>query len=133
MQKIERNREFDQDGLATETTRVTRTDNDLAEPAARPSTTAARVIWFIAGIIIALLAIRFILILLGASMGSTFVSFIYDLSYPFAVPFFGIFGYTLQYGVSRLELSTLVAIIIYALIAWGLVRLITIRRPQPVA
>ena len=133
MQKIEQAREYTEDGLATETTRVTRTDAPTAVEAVEPSSiVAARVVWFIAGIILALLAIRFVLILLGASTVSSFVNFIYIVSYPFAAPFFGVFGYTLQYGVSRFELSTLVAMAIYALIAWGIVKLITIRRPQPV-
>lgn len=133
MQKVERAQEYDQDGLATETTRVTRTDEGVATGAADPApVVASRIVWFVAGVIISLLAIRFALILLGASTASAFVNFIYTVSYPFAAPFFGMFGYTLEYGVSQFELSTLVAIAVYALIAWGIVRLLTIRNAQAV-
>lgn len=95
---------------------------------------AARVIWFIAGVIITLLALRFLFLLLGANRGSGFVDFIYTMSYPFAAPFYGMFNYQSMYGVGRFEISTLVAIAVYALAAAGLARLITIRHPQaPVA
>ena len=110
------------------TSDTTHISDDTADAPTSSTATAARVVWFIAGVIITLLAIRFVFILLGASHSSPFVDFIYNLSYPFAAPFFGIFGYTLRYGVSRVELSTLVAMGIYALVAWGIARLITIRQ-----
>lgn len=107
------------------------TQQTMRESTVQPgSFTAARVIWFVAGVIIALLALRFVLVLLGANRSNDFVDLIYTLSYPFAVPFFGIFNYDVQYGIARFELSTLIAIAIYALIAWGLARLVTIRHPQ---
>lgn len=95
-----------------------------------PGVLASRVVWFVAGVIIALLAFRFVLMLAGANRGSGFVDFIYNVSYPFAAPFFGIFNYHTTYGTSRVELTTLVAIAVYALIAWGIERLLTIRRPR---
>jgi hypothetical protein len=115
-------------GLTTETTRTVTDDETTAPLSTDTTATAARAVWYIAGVIIGLLAIRFVFILLGANRGNGFVDLAYSLSYPFAAPFFGIFGYTLRYGVSRFELSTLVAMGIYALIAWGVARLITIRR-----
>ncbi len=92
--------------------------------------TAVRVVWYIAGILLALLALRFLLAILGANQGNTFANFIYSVSYPFVAPFFGLFSYRLQYGVSRFETYTLVAMAVYALIAWGIARLITINRPS---
>ena len=125
-QHVEQVRTVSDDGSVTNTTR--RVDDDTS-PADEPATyTAARVIWFIAGVIITLLTLRFLLVLLGANQANGFVSLIYSLSYPFAVPFFGIFSYNVQYGIARFEVSTLVAIAIYALIAWGLERLVTLRR-----
>lgn len=92
------------------------------------SSLAARIIWFIAGVIITLLAFRFVLILLGANQGSGFVDFIYSVSYPFAVPFFGILGYDLEYGRARLEVASLIAIAVYAVVATGLARLVTLNK-----
>lgn len=88
----------------------------------------SRVIWFIAGVIDVILAIRFILILFGANTANVFDNFMYTISYPFAVPFFGLFNYNLRYGVSRVELSALFGILIYSLVALGITRLITINR-----
>lgn len=85
-----------------------------------------KVVWYIAGIIIALLALRVFFLLLAANQGSPFVDFIYGLSGIFAWPFFGIFGYTPAYGQSVLEISSIVAMVIYALIAWGLAKLATL-------
>ena len=85
-----------------------------------------KVVWYIAGVIIALLALRVIFLLLAANQGSPFVDFIYGLSGIFAWPFFGIFGYTPVYGQSVLEISSIVAMVIYALIAWGIAKLATL-------
>lgn len=125
---IQQVKTLNNNGVATQTTR-TITD-DGAEVAQTPASTAARVIWFVAGVVIALLALRFLFVLLGANQNNGFVDLVYTLSYPFAAPFFGMFGYHIHYGISRFELSTLIAIAIYALIAWGLARLVTIRQPQ---
>ncbi|MBX4201775.1 YggT family protein [Candidatus Saccharibacteria bacterium] len=94
-----------------------------------PQNVVARIVWLIAGIIIALLAFRFILALLGANPANAFANFIYDVSRPFVAPFFGLFSYNnINYGVSRFEVYTLVAMAVYAVIAWGIVALVNISR-----
>lgn len=90
---------------------------------------AQRVVWFIAGLISVIIALRFVLLLLSANRGAGFTDFIYSLSAPFVAPFVGIFGGP-TYGVSVFEISSLLAIIVYLLIAWGLAKLFTIARPQ---
>ena len=87
---------------------------------------AQRVVYYIGGVIISLLVLRVILQLLGANQGNGFVDFIYGLSGFFAAPFYGIFSYQPTYGVSTLEVSTLVAIVIYALLTWGVAKLFTL-------
>lgn len=87
---------------------------------------AQRVVWYIAGFIIALLVLRMVLLLLAANQGNAFVDFIYGFSGIFAAPFFGIFSYTPVYGSNVFETSTLVAIVIYALVAWGIAKLFTL-------
>jgi len=90
---------------------------------------AQRVVYYIGGFIIALLALRLILQLLGANQGSDFVGFIYGLSAIFVAPFFGIFGEP-TFGASHFETSALVAIIVYALVTVGIAKLITLTRPH---
>ncbi len=88
-----------------------------------------RVIWFFVGVITVLLALRFVLLLLGANRDAGFVDFIYTVSGLFVAPFVGIFGEP-AYGQSVLEISSLLAIVIYALVGWGLAKLITLTRPH---
>lgn len=90
------------------------------------SVMAARVVWYITGVIVTLLALRLILQLLGANEGNAFVDFIYGLSGIFAAPFFGMFNYQPSYGASYFEVGTLVAILIYALIGYGIAQLFTL-------
>lgn len=94
-------------------------------------TVAVRIVWFIVGFIIVLLALRMALMLLAANESSPFVDFIYSLSGVFAMPFHGIFSYTPAYGSSYFEISSLVAIVVYALIGWGIAKALTITSAQP--
>ncbi|HWB39258.1 MAG TPA: YggT family protein [Candidatus Saccharimonadales bacterium] len=90
------------------------------------STLVARVIWYVAGVLVALLIVRFMLALLGANPGNGFANFIYSVSHPFVAPFFGLFSYDQRLGVGRFEIYTLIAMVVYALVAWALARLVTI-------
>ena len=93
------------------------------------SNLAARIVWYIAGILLVLLGLRFILTLLGANTTNGFANFIYNTSHPFVSPFFSLFNYhNYTYGTSRFEVYTLVAMLVYALIAWGIAKLVTLNR-----
>lgn len=85
-----------------------------------------RAVWFIVGFIITLLALRILLLLLAANQGNAFVDFIYTLSGVFAAPFYGIFNYQPEYGSFVFEISSVVAILIYALVGWGIAKLLTL-------
>jgi YggT family protein len=90
------------------------------------SVIGARIVYWIGGAIMSLLAIRLVLSLLGANRGNPFADFIYSLSYPFVSPFFGLFNYEPGYGQSQLELATIVAIIFYAILTIGIAKLFTL-------
>src|SRR5581483_6919081 len=81
------------------------------------------VIYFLLGVLEVILGLRFIFRLLGANQGNSFTSALYDFSHIFVGPFNGIFNDQAIGSKSVFELSTLVAMLIYALIAWGLVAL----------
>ncbi len=91
--------------------------------------TAKRVVYYIGGVIIALIALRLLFLLLGANQGSGFVDFIYGLSSVFVAPFTGIFGEP-TFGVSYFETSSLVAIVVYALVTVGIGKLFTLNQPR---
>ena len=89
---------------------------------------AERVVWFICGVILSLLAIRFLFALLGANASNGFADFIYTVTSPFVSPFFGLFGYDFTAGRASFELFTLVAMLIYALVTYAVAKLVTITR-----
>lgn len=83
-------------------------------------------IYFLLGVVEVILGLRFLFRLLGAHESSGFVRFLYDMSFPLAHPFAGIFTDPFLGGNSVFEVSTLIAMLIYALLAWGLVALLRI-------
>jgi uncharacterized protein YggT (Ycf19 family) len=84
-----------------------------------------QLIWFIAGVVDVLVGLRFVLKLLGASTVSPFVALIYGLTAPLVAPFRGIFPVAGESGFV-FEPASLVALVIYPLIALGAVYLIRI-------
>jgi hypothetical protein len=86
-------------------------------------------IWWVVGFIDTIIAIRLLLKLLGASTQSAFVRFMYDITAVLVAPFHGIFN-TVAEGRSVLEPESLVAMIIYTLIGWGIVSLIRLMRKR---
>lgn len=115
------------DGDAVETVREAR---DPVVEREHKSNVAERAVWLVAGMLLSLLGVRFVLAVLGANPANGFVNFIYDVTHPFVSPFFNMFSYdVVAAGDSRVEIFTLVAMLIYALIAWGIAKALTIRRP----
>ena len=88
-----------------------------------------RIVYLVGGILITLLAFRVLLSLLGANRGNFFADFIYNVTYPFVAPFFGLFGYDVQYGVSRLEVETIFAIVVYSVLMVLVARVFSMGRP----
>jgi hypothetical protein len=83
------------------------------------------VVYYILGVIEVLLGLRFLFKLLGANAGSGFVSFIYSLTSIFVLPFIGIFRTVASTG-AVFEPATVIAMIMYGIIAYGIIRLIRI-------
>lgn len=93
------------------------------------SQTIEYLVYFLFGVLEILLAFRLVLKLMGASAVSGFVALIYGLTGIFILPFEGIFRRWFNQGLettSVLEPSVLVAIIVYSVLAWGIVKLIRI-------
>ena len=93
------------------------------------SQTIEYLVYFLFGALEILLTFRLVLRLLGAGVSSYFVDLVYGTSGIFILPFEGIFSRGVNQGLetaSVLEPSTLVAIIVYAIVAWGIVKLVRI-------
>ena|SRR6185503_18796454 len=113
------------------TTYTTTTNTDapiVSTSRTRPLYRGSQVIWYILDVIEALLALRFILKLLAANPGASFTNFIYSLSGIFTAPFTSVFRSARVEG-SVFEWTTLLAMIFYWLVAWGIIRLIVVSKP----
>lgn len=91
--------------------------------------TVEYVIYFFFGLLDVLLIFRLILKLTGASISSSFVNLIYDLTSIFILPFEGMFNRGVNdmgSTTSIFEPATFVAILFYAFLAWGIVKLLRI-------
>ena len=91
-------------------------------PSTKPLYRGTQIVWYILGLLEVILAFRFVLKLFGANPSAGFTSFIYGITYPFAAPFLSVFKITDVNG-SVFEWTTLLAMLVYWLIAWGIVKL----------
>ena len=80
-------------------------------------------IWLLFGGLEALIGIRVILLLIGANPANVFTSFVYQLSDLFLWPFRNIVANP-AFQNFILEITSLIAMIVYPLIGWAIVRLI---------
>jgi len=88
------------------------------------------IIYYILGLLEVLLAFRFLFMLLGANPRSGFTSFLYAVTGIFISPFAGIFNPVSTTGLaskSVFDPATIIAMIIYALAAWGIVKLLWVK------
>lgn len=81
-----------------------------------------QIIWYILGLLQLLLAFRFVLKLLAANPTAYFTNIIYTLTYPLVYPFLIVFKSS-QIGNSLFEWTSLLAMLVYTLIAWGIVKI----------
>jgi hypothetical protein len=84
----------------------------------------ARIIYFVMGFLEVLLALRFLFRIIGADPNNGLVNFIYNLTGVFVGPFNGIFNdQSLQRG-NVIEVSTLLAMAMYAILTYGIIQLL---------
>jgi uncharacterized protein YggT (Ycf19 family) len=130
-----REREVDPAPRVTEVrhTAAPRTDVDRVESVAYDPYEGRRLaayrltqlVYWVFGLVEGLIAIRLILKALGANPSAGFAQFIYGITTPLIGPFLGLFN-NLSYQSSVLELSSIIALIVYALAAWLLGKLVWI-------
>lgn len=92
----------------------------------------SRIIWTLLGILEILLALRFVLKLIAANPNSGFAQFIYSITGPFLAPFAGLTATPATGGVV-LEVTTLIAMAVYALFVWIVVALLQVLLDRPSA
>jgi hypothetical protein len=88
----------------------------------KPLYRGTQIVWYILGLIEALLAFRFVLKMMGANPDAGFSAFIYAVTYIFAAPFLNVFRITHIAG-STIEWTTILAMFVYWVLAWGIIKI----------
>lgn len=96
-------------------------------PTTKPLYRGIQIVWYLTGIVEILLALRFILKLLGANSYASFTDFIYMLTEPLSKPFLAVLNGSQMQG-SYFEWATILAMAVYALIGWGIVKLFSMSK-----
>lgn len=91
-------------------------------PTTKPLYRGTQVVWYVLGLIEVLLAFRLVLKMLAANATAGFTSFIYNVTYIFAAPFLNVFNRS-QVAGNIFEWTTLLAMFVYLVVAWGVIKL----------
>ena len=91
---------------------------------------ATQVVWLLLGLLEALIALRVVFKLIGVNAANTFATFLYGVTNIFVAPFATLTGAPAAGGMV-LEISSIIAMIIYALIAWAFAKIIWVAFYRP--
>ena len=89
-----------------------------------------QLIWLLLGLLEGLIALRVLFKLLGVNAANTFATFLYGVTNIFVAPFASLTGAPSAGGMV-LEISSIIAMIIYLLIAWGIVKIVYVSFYRP--
>jgi YggT family protein len=91
---------------------------------------ATQLIWLLLGILEALIALRFVFKLIGVNAANAFAAFLYGVTDLFVAPFASLTGAPAAGGMV-LEISSLIAMVVYLLLAWALERVVYVLFYRP--
>ena len=109
---------------------VTTTQHEQGSQQRTTTFKATQLVWLLFGLLEALIALRILFKLIAVNEGNPFAGFIYNITNLFVAPFASLIGAPSAGGMV-LEISSFIALIVYALIGWGLERLIRVLFYQP--
>lgn len=102
---------------------VSTTQHDPGEKGRNTTFKATQVIWLLLGFLEAVLALRFLFKLIGVNPANSFASILYGFTNIFVAPFANLTGTPSAQGMV-FEFTTLVAMLVYALVFYGIERLV---------
>jgi uncharacterized protein YggT (Ycf19 family) len=94
--------------------------------------TLGQLIWLFFGLVIGMIGLRVLLMFIGANPASPFASFIYSVTDLFMWPFYGLTG-TPAAGGMVLDIPAIIAMFVYALLAWVIVKIVRVVLYRPAA
>jgi len=95
----------------------------MSSGSTQPLYRGTQIVWYVLGLIEILFAFRLVLKLLGANPSAGFTNFIYAVTGPLTAPFTAVFPVSRAQG-SIFEWTTLLAMAVYWVIAWGVIKLL---------
>src|SRR5260370_21138946 len=104
---------------------------DIVRSSVSPGRRGVDLIYLLFGVINGLLIIRIVLKMLSANPSAAFSTFVYSTTDIFLAPFRNLLP-AVTSGRAVLEMSAVVAIVVYALIGWGLASLVAIMMSRSV-
>jgi hypothetical protein len=96
-------------------------------PTTKPLFKGTQIVWYFLGLLEVLLAFHFILKLMAANPLAGFTNFVYAITWPFTAPFSAVFSKTIIQD-NTFEWTTLLAMLVYWIIAYSIVRLFLISK-----
>lgn len=103
--------------------RTTQHEEGQEQRAATFKTT--QIVWLFLGLLEAVIALRVIFKLIGVNAENSFATLLYNLTALFVAPFASLVGAPAAGGM-MLEISSILAMIIYLLMGWGLVQIVNV-------
>ena len=91
---------------------------------------AKQLIWLLLSLLEAAIALRIVFKLIGVNAANPFASFLYKVTGLFVAPFASLIGAP-EAGGMVLEISSILAMIVYLLIAWALERIVYVLFYRP--
>jgi len=111
-------------------------DSSYTSSSTKPLYKGTQIVWYILGLLELLLVFRFALKLLAANQQAGFTDFIYSVTHIFVSPFNNVFRIT-SVANNIFEWTTLLAMLVYWLIAIGIIKLFfmskTVSTPEAAA
>jgi len=89
------------------------------------------IVYYLFGILELLLVVRVILHLVGANAGNSFANFIDVLTAPFVALFASLLQNPALGGTAVLEVTTIIAMLVWGIVAWLIARLIWLVMSRP--
>jgi YGGT family len=102
--------------------------NEPNSSVVKPLYRGTQIVWYIVYVVEALLFFRFLLKFIGANPAAGFTQFVYGLTYVFAEPFLNVVP-AVKIGTNVFEWTTLLAMLVYWLVAWGIIQLLVMGKP----
>jgi len=126
--------EQNMDRIAEQNQKIKLAENRRAVEAANQNSAIARIVnivYFLFGIVEVILGIRILLHLVAANSANAFANIIDTISYPFVVLFNTLVQNPILGENSVLEITTIIAMVVWAIIAWLIARFIWLVLSRP--